>query len=666
MPTQFCTGSKCCSNHRNDKPVVPSEDPIECKDFVIIGNGPSGIALSYLLSGNWPYYVGESPDEFLHARLMVEPHLSLIEQDLQFLSDGLEGRSSNPVSLLLDALQKPEADLGLELPSLLEWSSRPDKKVDHVVLGRGKPGGIWQTLNGSLLTVSLGGWMELPNLSMTNWKESQQFKEGSKEAMSRRTSVANVSKYYTDYVEIMGLIENFRDNTVVTGVKQVKCEDICGLGKISHSKEHQDKYVTNPTYQGDAAASEEEEVFNVDIDDQAPDDLSSQCSSMSRRRSLSSASMDSCTIDPCSPMPPQSLPSTSSQRCRPEHQHNCDNDISFSCDFSQSLEQRCDESLLNWDPILNPSLFSCSYRQTPNLIGRAASIQDYSRSLSSESYKIRSRQYMEKLCTQETLFEVTGYEVIANHAGAKEMKEFKYVAKNVVLATGQTDEPNRLEVTGEDLPFVLHNLKDLDELVTTHRLTPHSDPVLIVGAGLSAADAIIHSQGLGLSVAHVFRKAVTDPGLIFNKLPVALYPEYHRVHKMMASSSSKYSGYQAWAQTEIQKITKDRRVYLRRTDSDEVIKVSYILVLIGASPNLSFLAEAGQQLGRIPGAAIDRNNPIDIDPYTHRCNNIPGLYAMGPLTGDNFVRFIQGGALAIASDIHHKNTQEGRRDDADI
>ena len=101
---------------------------------------------------------------------------------------------------------------------------------------------------------------------------------------------------------------------------------------------------------------------------------------------------------------------------------------------------------------------------------------------------------MEKLCTQETLFEVTGYEVIANHASAKEMKEFKYVAKNVVLATGQTDEPNRLEVTGEDLPFVLHNLKDLDELVTTHRLTPHSDPVLIVGAGLSAADAIIHSQ----------------------------------------------------------------------------------------------------------------------------------------------------------------------------
>ena len=51
------------------------------------------------------------------------------------------------MSLLLDALQKPEADLGLELPSLLEWRQVEDGKVDHVVLGRGRPGGIWQVGN---------------------------------------------------------------------------------------------------------------------------------------------------------------------------------------------------------------------------------------------------------------------------------------------------------------------------------------------------------------------------------------------------------------------------------------------------------------------------------------------------------------------------------------
>ena len=45
------------------------------------------------------------------------------------------------MALLLDALQKPEADLGLEKPSLLEWRSVPQGRVDHVVLGRGRPGG---------------------------------------------------------------------------------------------------------------------------------------------------------------------------------------------------------------------------------------------------------------------------------------------------------------------------------------------------------------------------------------------------------------------------------------------------------------------------------------------------------------------------------------------
>ena len=46
---------------------------------------------------------------------------------------GLEGRSNYPVALLLDALQKPEADLGLKLPSLLEWRHHEDRAVDHLV-----------------------------------------------------------------------------------------------------------------------------------------------------------------------------------------------------------------------------------------------------------------------------------------------------------------------------------------------------------------------------------------------------------------------------------------------------------------------------------------------------------------------------------------------------
>lgn len=64
---------------------------------------------------------------------------------------GLEGRSDNPVSLLMDTLNHPCADLGLELPSLLEWHHHPECQVDHIVLGKGPPGGSWQVMSFVLL-----------------------------------------------------------------------------------------------------------------------------------------------------------------------------------------------------------------------------------------------------------------------------------------------------------------------------------------------------------------------------------------------------------------------------------------------------------------------------------------------------------------------------------
>ena len=58
----------------------------------------------------------------------------------------MEGRSTNPVSVLFDALAHPDADLGVEEPSLLEWKLREDLQLDHVVLGKGQPGGAWKVL----------------------------------------------------------------------------------------------------------------------------------------------------------------------------------------------------------------------------------------------------------------------------------------------------------------------------------------------------------------------------------------------------------------------------------------------------------------------------------------------------------------------------------------
>ena len=68
-----------------------------------LGNGPSGICLSYMLSGNWPYYTWNSDEEMLHARLMEEPEASLVQQDLEFLSD-VSFIFSNWANLILVAM----------------------------------------------------------------------------------------------------------------------------------------------------------------------------------------------------------------------------------------------------------------------------------------------------------------------------------------------------------------------------------------------------------------------------------------------------------------------------------------------------------------------------------------------------------------------------------
>lgn len=64
-------------------------------------------------------------------------------QDLEYLCEGLEGRSSNPVAVLFDSLLLPDSDFGLDHVSPLEWRYEPKHAIPHLVLGKGPPGGAW-------------------------------------------------------------------------------------------------------------------------------------------------------------------------------------------------------------------------------------------------------------------------------------------------------------------------------------------------------------------------------------------------------------------------------------------------------------------------------------------------------------------------------------------
>lgn len=74
----------------------------------------------------------------------------------------------------------------------------------------------------------------------------------------------------------------------------------------------------------------------------------------------------------------------------------------------------------------------------------------------------------------------------------------------------------------------------------------------------------------------------------------------------------------------------------------------------GSKPDLSYLENGGNWLCKDPSKPFDcRSNPIEIDNYTYQVSKSPrkGLYALGPLVGDNLVRFILGGAFGTLAHI---------------
>lgn len=88
-------------------------------------------------------------------------------------------------------------------------------------------------------------------------------------------------------------------------------------------------------------------------------------------------------------------------------------------------------------------------------------------------------------------------------------KPFIVACNKVVLANGGSDLVNRLGVRGENksLSWLKYELPLLENAV--ENLEPEEKigmkPVCIVGAGLSAADAVIACRNAGINVIHVFR-----------------------------------------------------------------------------------------------------------------------------------------------------------------
>ena len=241
---------------------------------------------------------------------------------------------------------------------------------------------------------------------------------------------------------------------------------------------------------------------------------------------------------------------------------------------------------------------------------------------------------------------------IQSDASSGENVQLQFFARNVVLAVGGYSLPRMLNIPGESEKFVQYHLPDLDDFLQEFDAKKMA-PVVVVGCGLVALDAVIALMERKIPVFHVFRREAKDAKLIVNQLPSS-YPDYLKLKPLMSGKSSNeyYTPFQLSKVTEI--LPTNECVIESTTGKNRlIVKTSQVIIQIGSKPNLSFMGEL-RRLGEDTTKEVDiKENPVDADLFTYESSE-PGLYAMGPLVGDNFVRFILGGALGVVSGLVQK------------
>jgi thioredoxin reductase (NADPH) len=188
--------------------------------------------------------------------------------------------------------------------------------------------------------------------------------------------------------------------------------------------------------------------------------------------------------------------------------------------------------------------------------------------------------------------------VLATRRGGRELK---YHAKKIVLATGGTERPRRLEAPGCDLPHVSNYFQD-----------PHTyfqQNLLIVGGRNSAVEAALRCHHAGANVSISYRKPQFDAASI----KYWLWPE---MNGLIQSGRLK-----AYFNTTLKQIRAGSAVLADQDGKEIQAPADFVLLLIGYEADMSLCRMAGIEL------KADGQIPV-FDPVTME-TNVPGVYVAG-------------------------------------
>ncbi len=179
-----------------------------------------------------------------------------------------------------------------------------------------------------------------------------------------------------------------------------------------------------------------------------------------------------------------------------------------------------------------------------------------------------------------------------------------YTSKNIIVATGFYDLPNKINVPGEDLPKVSHYYKD-----------PHfyaSQKLAVVGASNSAIDAALECYRKGADVTLIIRGPEVGQRVKYWVRPDII----NRIEE---------GSIKAYYNSTVKEIL-DGELILDTPEGVINLPNDFVLGLTGYMPNFEFLEQLGIQLSN-DEKRLPQYNPDTME------TNVEGLYLAGVICG---------------------------------
>lgn len=188
----------------------------------------------------------------------------------------------------------------------------------------------------------------------------------------------------------------------------------------------------------------------------------------------------------------------------------------------------------------------------------------------------------------------------------------------VVIATGYFDQPNRLGVAGEDLPWVRHAYDEPFSYV--------GNDVVVVGGRNSAVETALDLYRHGARVTLVHRGTTLSPGVKYWVLPDI-------------ENRIKAGQVRALFSTTIREFAEGKVLAVDQQGVARELPAQFAFVLIGFGPDSLLLRDAGVQLH--PETLAPVCNPGTFE------TNVPGLYVSGSVVAGKETNtiFVENGRL---------------------